>query len=179
MAGRIAAVVTIASCSGQSAPRGKGHEQSVDVLLGAEEMLLDEGVLPASRSEGLRTSNLPPVPPVLRLRTHFAGGTGGKSNVTNSPLPGVPGVERAFAGVMGVRRRRLRLSLPARSLQPLTRTVTRDRERRGSEADSSLLSNHRNPYYPIYGINGYGGPQHIVQQEAGPFGRAGKLLRKD
>ncbi len=43
MAGRIAAVVTIASCRGQSAPRGKGEEQGVDILFGVEEMLLGEG----------------------------------------------------------------------------------------------------------------------------------------
>jgi len=62
--GGISKVAIIAIGGGWSAPRGKGNEQGVDVLFDAEGMLLDEGVLPASYLEGLKTSNLPLVPPV-------------------------------------------------------------------------------------------------------------------
>jgi hypothetical protein len=56
---------------------------------------------PSARSRPVVVPNLPPVPPVLALTELSTGGTGGRFTMPRtrvSTLPGVPGVERVFAG---------------------------------------------------------------------------------
>ncbi len=61
---RRTAVVGAATGTDESAPSGRGGEQGVNVFFDVGGALPDGGTLPAAHPEELRTSNLPPVPPV-------------------------------------------------------------------------------------------------------------------